>query len=169
MTTKIGLTTTKDGVADLLKAIKGLTKKEVLIGVPMESSERQPEEGESVAPTNAEIGYWMEYGVPEQNIPARPFLQPGVRNALDDVTKIMAAGMKKTLAGDKEAADTTLNRVGLIGQGAVQQKITNGPFKELSEVTLERRRYKGRTGEKPLLDTGALRQSITYAVRPKGE
>jgi hypothetical protein len=35
-------------------------------------------------------------------------------------------------------------------------------------MTLERRRAKGRTGTKPLIDTGQLRNAITYVLRKKG-
>lgn len=169
MAVKVGVTVTRDGVADLLKSIKALVKKETLVGVPMENADREPEDGEQSPLTNAEIGYLMETGVPERNIPERPFLVPGIESAKDKIVSAMQAGAKKALSGDVEAPEHALNKAGLIGQSAVKSKITDGPFKELSEVTLAKRRAKGRTGEKPLLDTGQLRQSITYAVRPKGE
>lgn len=169
MAIKVGVTVTRDATADILRAVKALVKRETLVGIPADNASREPDEDEKVPLNNAEIGYLMENGVPEKNIPARPFLNPGIANAKDKIVQAMEAGAKKALSGDSEAADRTLNTVGIIGMNAVQAKITDGPFEPLSEVTLAKRRAKGRTGNKPLLDTGALRRSISYAVRPKGE
>ena len=39
----------------------------------------------------------------------------------------------------------------------------------LAPVTLAQRRRRGRTGEKPLIDTAQMQRSVTHVVRPKGE
>lgn len=167
---KPGVTMTKDVFDDVLKQIRVLTKQEVLIGVPDENAGRQPEEGEKEEPiSNAEIGYVMEFGLPEKNIPARPHLVPGVQEATDQLGGVLQAGAEKALSGDKQAVDIALNKAGLIGQNSVRNKVNEGPFQELSEKTLEARRRRGRTGEKPLIDTGQYRNSLTYVVRPKGK
>ncbi len=57
---------------------------------------------------------------------------------------------------------------GLMGQDAVRGKITSGPFVPLAPATLRARKAKGRTGEKPLIDTGQLRAAYTYVIRAKG-
>lgn len=161
---------TKDVFDDVLKQIRALTKQEVLIGVPDENAGREPEEGEAREPiSNAEIGYVMEFGLPEKNIPARAHLVPGVRDATDELGDIMQNGAMKALAGDKQAVDITLNKAGLIGQNAVRKKVTEGPFIPLAPKTLADRKRRGRTGEKPLIDTGQYRNSLTYVVRPKGK
>ncbi len=167
---KSGVTMKKDDVDAILKQIRMLTKQEVLIGVPDENAGRQPEQGEKQEPiSNAEIGYLMEFGLPEKNIPARPFLVPGVENAKDKIGKRLEVGARKALTGDKDAVDIAFNGAGLVAQNAVRAKITDGPFKELSEKTLAARKRRGRTGEKPLIDTGQLRNSVTYVIRPKGK
>lgn len=169
MAFKPGVLTSRDKVDQILKSIRSLTKTEVLVGVPDINAGRDPEPGEGGQPlSNAEIGYLMETGVPEKNIPARPFLIPGVREAVEPIGKQMESGARKSLTGDTQAIDATMNKVGLIAQNAVRMKITDGPFAPLAPKTLAKRRAKGRTGEKPLLDTGQLRQSITYVIRPKG-
>lgn len=161
---------TKDVFDDVLKQIRALTKQEVLIGVPDENAGREPEEGETKEPiSNAEIGYVMEFGLPEKNIPARPHLVPGVRDATDELGDALQNGAMKALAGDKQAADIALNKAGLIGQNAVRKKVTEGPFDPLAPKTLAERKRRGRTGEKPLIDTGQYRNSLTYVVRPKGK
>ena len=158
------LTVTRDRLNDVLKAVGGLTKKEVLIGIPDSAPER--EDGPM---SNAQIGYVQEFGSPAQNIPERPFLVTGIRSAQGDIAKRMESGISKVLKGDEGAGEQALNTAGLIAQNAVQTKIESGPFSPLSEVTLQRRRARGRTGTKPLIDTGQLRNSITYVIRQKGK
>ncbi len=167
---KPGVTMTKDDVDAILKQIRALTKQEVLIGVPDENAGREPEEGEKDEPiSNAEIGYVMEFGLPEKNIPARPHLVPGVEEATDKLGNILQTGATKALSGDKEAVDIALSKAGLVGQNAVRNKVNEGPFQELSEKTLAARKRRGRTGEKPLLDTLKYLKSLTYVIRPRGK
>ncbi|TXH81180.1 MAG: hypothetical protein E6Q77_08605 [Rhizobium sp.] len=159
-----------DNLPAFQKSLKALLSKRVLVGVPAQDAARAPEEGESAAPlTNAEIGYLMENGVPEKNIPARPHLMPGVEDAKDKIVATFKAGGEKILDGDTGAIDETLNKVGLIAQNAVRTKITNGPFQELAEATIENRKRRGRTGEKPLIDSGQYRAAITYVIRLNGK
>jgi hypothetical protein len=150
------------------KAILKLTKSEVLIGIPDSGSARQPDPGEPAPPSNAVIGYIQEFGAPERNIPARPFLVPGVESITPKAAELLRKAGRAALFGDSGAVETALNQIGLIGQSAVQQKITDGPFAPLSERTLKARKARKRTGEKPLIDTGQLRRSVTYIVRRKG-
>ncbi|MEZ2410543.1 hypothetical protein AB6806_27480 [Bosea sp. RCC_152_1] len=161
MTVKV----TKDGVPALLKAIKDLTSKEVLVGIPDTAAGRDDED----AISNAEIGYLMETGSPTQNIPPRPHLVPGVESARDKIEKRMKTGAQAALSGKSSDADATLTAVGIVAENAVKARITEGPFAPLSPVTIAKRKAKGRTGTKPLIDTGQYRRAITHVVRKKGE
>ncbi|HAX2567517.1 TPA: hypothetical protein JW640_001108 [Escherichia coli] len=69
MSFKSGVTTRVDNAKAILDALRSLTKKDVLVGIPSEDSER-----DDVPFGNAGIGYLNEYGSPEQNIPPRPHL-----------------------------------------------------------------------------------------------
>ncbi len=71
-------------------------------------------------------------------------------------------GAKAALTG-RNTAGQTLNTVGLVAQGAVQQKIVNGPFIPNAPGTVQR---KG--SDRPLIDTGALRQAVSYVIEDKG-
>ena len=164
---KSGVTISKDETASLLKAIKALTSKQVLVGVPDSTAEREPVEGESPGLSNAAIGYIQEKGAPEANIPARPFLEPGVAGAKDQIAARFKSGAKSALTGDLEAVDATLNAVGLMGQNAARAKITDGPFAPLKPSTLANRKRRGRSGERPLIDTSQLRRALTYVIRGK--
>lgn len=160
MTVKV----TKHGVPALLQAIKDLTSKEVLVGIPDTAAGRDDEDPIS----NAEIGYLMETGSPTQNIPPRPHLVPGVEAARERIAKRMQSGATNVLSGKKSDADATLTAVGIIAEIAVKTKISDGPFTPLAPRTLAARKARGRTGDKPLIDTGAYRRAITHVVRTKG-
>ncbi len=146
----------------------------VLIGIPAQNSHREPEAGEKSAPSNAQIAYWAEYGAPEANIPERPFLGPGMEASEDMIVTELSRAMTKaiTLAmidgdvtGGKAAITEGLNRVGLKATANVQRQITDGTFAPLAARTIKARLRRGRTGDKPLIDTGQLRRSVTYVIR----
>lgn len=167
----------KSGTAKLLATLRGLTHNEALVGVPAENAGREPEPGEEKPPlNNAEIGYIQEFGSTVMGddgevyiIPPRPHLRPGIEDARGKIAKALSAGVRSTLAGKDDAAGKALHTAGMIGQNAVRNKITEGPFVPLSPKTLAKRKKRGRTGEKPLIDTGAYRQAQTYVVRRKGD
>lgn len=165
------VTITKDRVLEMLRSVRGLTRNEVLIGVPDSNAERAVDPENPTPLSNAAIGYLMETGAPERNLPARPFLVPGVTEAAPAlVERLKKAGNAAILSpGGKQTVDQAMHAVGLLGQNAVRGKITEGPFVPLAEMTLAMRRARGRTGTKPLIDTGQLRNSVTYVVRPKGK
>lgn len=164
-----GVTVKVDLTDKLLKSLAALTKDRCLVGVPASNADRDPEPGESPDVNNAMIGYIMETGSPAKNIPARPFLVPGVENAKDEVAKRYAAGAKAMLNGKTDTLEPTHNAVGLIAVASVQEKITDGPFVPLAPRTLAARRARGRTGEMPLIDTDQLRRAQNYVIRRKGD
>lgn len=162
MTVKV----TKDGVPALLKAIKDLTSKEVLVGIPDINAGRSDDEDDSPI-SNAEIGYIMEFGAPKANIPPRPHLIPGIQTAQGKIETRMKKGAESALSG-KADVDATLTAVGITAENAVKAKITEGPFAPLADATILARQARGRTGTKPLIDTGQYRRAITHVVRKKG-
>ncbi|MGL4545197.1 MAG: hypothetical protein ACRCUU_06490 [Plesiomonas sp.] len=101
---------------------------------------------------------YMEIGVtaPHRiNIPARPWLVPGVESATPELTRIIQSGIT---AG--ENVDTILNKVGLNAQAAVQMYMTELRTPPNAPSTIAQ---KG--SDNPLIDTGALRASVTYVVQ----
>ena len=163
---------TKDATKVVLDRIKALTKSEVLVGIPDANAARTDAEdaekkGEPI--NNAGLGYVHEFGIPEKNIPARPFLFPGVSDAKDRIAKVLSNGARKVLSGDAGAGDAALTKVGLIAETSVKSRIDEGPFVPLAPVTIAQRKRRGRTGEKPLIDTAQMQRSVTHVVRPKGD
>lgn len=111
--------------------------------------------------TMAEIAAINNYGDPTNTlngapapIPARPFLIPGVAVAIPDI--IEAVG--EALAEGRDL-NQTLDVIGAFAAGSVQTYMTELKDPPNSAYTIEQ---KGSSN--PLIDTGALRQSITWKV-----
>lgn len=156
---------TTDNVAKVLASIQELAGKQVMVGIPASKAER--EEGDTEPINNAQLGYIHEYGAPASNIPARPFLIPGVAHAQESINNHLQKAAKAAMNGDDEKVDVELNATGLIAQAGARNEINSGAFEALSASTLAARRKRGRTGDKPLIDTGQLRNAITYVIRKK--
>lgn len=159
--------TVTDNTAALMRAVRALTQSEVLVGIPADTPARASEAGDATPIANAALGYLMERGSPANNLPPRPFLVPGVEAIREPALARLKKAGQQALAGDVAQVDKALHAVGLMGQNAVRKKITDGPFTPLAPRTLQQRRARGRSGEKPLIDTGALRASLTYVVRKR--
>ena len=184
----MGVKVTRDQVADVLRSVRRLTSQEVLVGIPAENAERQDAPGAKPSPIdNATLGWIMEAGSPIKNIPARPFLVPGVQGAMPALLpKLKKAG--EGALDFKGIGDVVqqLTAVGLAAAAAVQMKITDGPFVPIADAT-KAARLRRKVGYRnasdarkstmmakwmggdfsPLIDSGSLRNSITFVVRPK--
>jgi hypothetical protein len=159
---KSGVTTVVDNVAKVLAGMNALATQRVMVGIPSTKADRR-EDGSPI--NNAQLGYIHENGAPEVNIPARPFLLPGVRADQAKIEEGLRAAANSAFDGKPEQLQRDLTRVGLIGQAAVRKKITDGPFEPLKPATLAARRRRGRTGTKPLIDTAQLRAAINFVIR----
>ena len=159
-----GVTIRADNAQAILEALKTLTNRDVLVGIPEARDERQDAEGDF---GNAGIGYINESGSPKQNIPARPHLQPGVRASEADYLPHLKAAAQKALEGDAEGGTVSLERAGTIAANGVKRYITITGFTPLADATIANRLRRGRTGNKPLIDTGEYRRSVTHIVRNK--
>ena len=155
---RTGLETLHDGLPDLLRRMAAVAQRDVLVGIP---SGEQRDDG----PTNAEIGYQNEFGSPANNIPARPHLIPGVAAVQDKAVARLTQAASAAATGRMSDAERHLHAAGLIAQNSVRRTLTTAAYRPLSERTLAERQARGRTGTKPLIDTGQYRNSITYVVR----
>lgn len=183
----------KDSVSRVVRSINELVGKQVLIGIPESTTDRDDED-ERAPITNAELGYIHENGNPATNLPARPFLVPGVKSIEDVAVGELKKAAQVSLDGDVKKADVYLNRAGMIGMNGVKQEISYGNFEPLKPASVRSRRYNRKTqslredekqylklvaqgmspegaqnvtGIQPLIDTGQLRNSINYVVRNK--
>lgn len=129
--------------------------------------------GKGEAMTNAEIGAVQEYGSFTRGIPPRSFLYKPLQSAKAKkrIVADAAEGLQRELARG-QAVDPDKSFYGKIGAGlvaAVQDAFDqSGPgWRPLARETILRRRTRKvapRMGTKPLIDTGELRQSVSFKV-----
>jgi hypothetical protein len=182
---------TKDNVSKVVKGITELVGKRVLVGVPEDAAARK---GDDDHVNNATIGYAMEFGQPEHNVPARPHLIPGVQKAEKPAVAQLRKAADATLNGDSAKADQFLNAAGIIGANEVRGMINSNIPPALSPETIRRRKYtrgtksrresedvyldlvskgvtpeaaQGETGIISLVNTAQYRNAITSVVRKK--
>lgn len=171
-----------DKFADVVKSINSLVGKEVLVGIPEDKAEREDQE-EQGPMNNATLGYIHENGSPAANIPARPFLVPGIRDAQGRINDRLKKAATAALDGNQSNAVDEMSAAGLVAQNSVKGKINSGDFVPLADSTLRARARRGRKGAKaelesrkegnapgtadakPLIDTGQLRNSISFVVK----
>ncbi len=155
------------------RVLKFAIRQKVLIGIPAEKAARS-----DGGPSNAQIAYWQEYGAPEANIPARPFLGPGMEKSEAMIVaelrraagKAIGLAVEGDVSGGKAAVTEGMHRIGLKAATNIQAQISAGLSPPLAERTIYarlHRRKNRRSGSdmKPLIDTGLLLRSITYVIR----
>jgi phage gpG-like protein len=157
---------TIDHVDDLQKSLRKLEKSQVLAGVPAEKAGRDSSESGNEI-NNAALGYIHNYGAPTANIPARPFMEPGIKDNADQITPYLGKAAEAAISGDAAGVHKNLMSAGIKAASGIKRKIDVGPFVPLKPGTLAARRRRGRTGIKPLLDTGKLRNAISFVIREK--
>lgn len=152
-----------DRLPALFKSMAALVNSEVLVGVPASTTERDA--GEPI--NNAALAYIHENGAPDVNIPARPFLVPGVRAAEGKTAAQLKKAAAAALNGDDSEVDKRLTAAGLVAESSVKNTLNSGMGPALADSTIAARQRRGRTGTVPLIDTGELRNSITHVVKRK--
>lgn len=108
-------------------------------------------------PTVAEVAAWNEFGT--ENAPARPFMRQTLEDYEEKIIKHGQSQFKKGVNGDRNA-QTTLNAMGVYVKGCIQREIVDGEFEPNAPSTIAK---KG--SDKPLIDTGHMRQSVTYVIK----
>lgn len=159
---KNGIRMTKNTLPKVRAAVNALVKRDVLVGVPSEKTARS---GEKI--TNASLAYIHDNGSPAANIPARPFIVPGLRAAQPQTRRYMKQAAAYALNGDLPGAERALHAAGLTASTAIKNAINTGDFEPLAPATIAGRLRRGRTGTHPLIDTAQMRNAITYIVRKR--
>ena len=125
-----------------------LKKGEVAVGVPASSGSY---DGISVV----EVAAINEFGT--ARIPERSFLRVPLNQSRDKLGKALEHAAKSMIDGKSDF--TAMSQVGAMGAAICQEAISNGIAPANKPSTIQK---KG--SSTPLIDTGNLRQSITYVV-----
>lgn len=172
--------------AELIKRVEDAAKADVLVGVPESTSQRK--DGKI---SNAALAAIHEAGAPSRNIPSRPFMAPGIERVKDQLFSLFTAAAESIIAGGD--AMPYLERIGKNARDSIRAYFTadNG-WKPLSAKTIVRRAYNRLADnvsfmraskqrrfkmlakevqkqgfQRPLVDKGDLRRSITYVIEER--
>lgn len=178
---------TKDMTADIKKSLEDLAKKTVCIGIPDSTEhadskitnaqllyiqtngvrnndmikEMQHDVNEKGYSTAYEM-YVHEHGSPLFRVPPRPVLEPAMeyKENQEQIIELMKDTVNVVLEGGNVQPE--LEKVGMQGQNIARDWFTN-PANEWQENANSTIKKKG--SDKPLIDTGEMRKSITYVVK----
>jgi hypothetical protein len=153
---------TVDKIGATSAAIRKIADRAVMVGIPSTRAGRESKPGELI--NNAAIGYIHEMGSPARNIPARPWLLPGVRRGLPRIVPILREVARRALT-DPASIDRGLNAAGLMAMNEVRDYLTTAHFAPLAEATLAARRRRGVIRDRPLLDTLQMLHAVDYVIR----
>ncbi len=135
----------------LKKSLTGKRDRYVKVGFPSNATESDGTKTALVAAVH-------EFGSPSQGIPERPFVRPSLDKNRAKRSALNKQNLKKVLNGGI-TIDAALGQLGHMAAGDIQEEIRNGNFAPLKPATIQR---KG--SSKPLIDTGQMRQSVTYEL-----
>ena len=134
------------------KTLEDLDKLEVRVGIQQGSIGKNGVDLVNIAMFN-ELG--------TVHIPSRPFLRDSVDAHSAEINAFLRSIRSRLIQGG--SAEDVLKKIGVFQEGLIQEEIVNGDFVPNSEATIKKKR-----SEKPLIDTGRMRQSINYVVQEKG-
>lgn len=178
--------TTTDKTAILDGVLKGLGDIDVLVGVPEEETKdkginnaqlaflltngvRRKQMIEDMSNDVEKHGYHKAYemyihahGSPLWKTPPRPIIEPAIEDDKEEISRLLGEALKAIMNNDMDQADKYLALAGMEAQAASQEWFTNpkNGWAPNSPLTVDK---KG--SDKPNIDSGNLRGSITYVVR----
>lgn len=163
------VTISKSGTGGELALAKKLREKlvhlekiQALVGIPQSTTKRRHDDV-----TNAELMFIHSHGSPARHIPMRKVIEPAI--AAEPTRGAIAAELKEATIAKLHDNDLDmlvhLRRAGMIAMNAAKAWFTdprnNWPPNKPSTI-------KRKGSDTPLIDTGALRASITYVIREIG-
>ena len=176
----------------LRKIMADLGKLEVYVGIPEEEASRQsegeinnaelayihthgvrtksmrekmqPNMDSGLAYSKAYEMYIQEHGSPLWRSPPRPILEPAIEKHKDAIADKLKPAMQAALNGDSQGARDGLEKAGMFAANKVKDYFVD-PENGWAENSPKTIAAKG--SDRPLVDTGALRQAITYVVGDK--
>lgn len=147
-----------------MKELRELASLEVRIGYQRGETSIASDDDKSRADL-VDIAMWNEFGTSSKfgnaNIPSRPFMRDSVDKHMEAINHMLMA--QKDVLLDGATAKAILNTVGLFQQDLIQTEIEQGDFIANAPSTIKK---KG--SDKPLIDTGTMKNSVHYYIVKKG-
>lgn len=113
---------------------------------------------------NAQKLAYQEFGT--EQAPARPTLSATTDRAEDDINRAIDRRIKDVIEGKRSATgETIMAEVGSMLAEQVREAIDNNTPPPLAPSTLAARRSRGNDSTRTLVDTGAMRESITTETK----
>lgn len=157
---------TSDFTKQLNDIVKHFRKDDVLVGIPASNTNRESDPKEKTQITNAALLAINQFGSPANNIPARPVMTIGIRNAQEAIAEQFKLAAQNALSKGVSALSTYYNRAGIIASTEIKKAINaQEGFKGPAPSTLKARKSRGFKGTKSLIVTGQMRNAITYVLR----
>ena len=122
--------------------------------------------------TVAQIGAVHEYGSPENNIPKRSFIREPLINEEKKITNFIKSRFS-AVGSNSMSAKKALEQIGNMGASISKGSFTKNNWEANSDITInggwmikngKSFFVKGKKKSTPLIDSGQLRNSITYVV-----
>ena len=143
-----------------MKELKELSELAVRVGYQREQGAGFATGNDSFRADLVDIAMWNELGT--TNIPSRPFMRDSVDKHMTEINQMFEAQNDSLLNGS--TARDILETVGLFAQDLMQTEIDQGDFIANSPFTIKK---KG--SDKPLIDTGTMKNSVHYWITKKGD
>lgn len=151
-------TSSKDrGKKRIAARLKNLSKMKAHVGVPGGATPPVDDDGKPLGISMAELAYIHEKGSLANKLPSRPLMRQTKTRVEKKFVRLLANGYKRVIKGAD--AESILRMIGVAYEGEIKRSFVVETFVANTEATKKR---KG--SSRPLIDTGALRQSITSKV-----
>lgn len=140
------------------KELKEARKKAVYVGLPKGKASDTYENGETVI----QVGAIHEFGMGRN--PERSFLRVPFKKNEGRIKGLINKQFSLIFNGEADTVQS-LNKIGILARNISVESFTDNDWPELSEARKQQKIVNGKRGDRPLINTGALRQSITWVVR----
>jgi hypothetical protein len=147
------------GLARLARNAESVSDWVVAVGVLADAEGEAAHAGTAL--TVLALAEVHEFGAPAAGIPQRSFVRAAVDEHVEEIRALQKSLLQQVL-GARIGVKEALERLGAFVVGLIQQRIADGIDPPNAAATVAR---KG--SATPLVDTGQLRASITYQVRPR--
>lgn len=143
-----------------LKELQKLSEKQVRVGLKRGKKGKR-HNGTSSQTDLVDIALYNELGT--STIPARPFFAQTVQVHEEEIREAAVSEVSQALLGEKDSQQA-FEVIGEDVRKKVQNRIDEGQFVPNAPSTIRRKGH-----DHPLIDTGTMRDSISYTICEKGE